>query len=79
MNTVIELGERAVEVPGEREADVFVLLESLELFDEVELELHRNPGGEFEGDVLVGEGAAVPAWTRDHSNGAGGVNPLRWS
>jgi hypothetical protein len=35
---VVQLGEGAVEIPGEGEAAVFVVLEALELLDEVELE-----------------------------------------
>lgn len=41
-----------------------------------ELELDRHPGGEFEGDVLVGKGAAVAAGLGPDANGAGFLNPL---
>jgi hypothetical protein len=37
VDAVVELGEGAVEVPGQREAAVLVLLEALEFLDEVEL------------------------------------------
>ncbi len=59
VEVVIDLGEGAVEVPGEREAAVFVLLEALEFLDEVELEFDRHPGGEFKGNIGMGVGAAV--------------------
>ena len=59
VNAVIELGEGAVEVPGKREAAVFVFFKALELLDEVELELDGYPGSELECDVLVGVSAAV--------------------
>ncbi len=59
VDAVVELGEGAVEIPGERKAAAFVLLEPLEFLDEVELELDGDPRGELEGDVLVGVGAAV--------------------
>ena len=59
VDAVVELGQGALEVPREREAAVFVVLEPLEFLDEVELEFDRDPRGELEGDVLVGIGAAV--------------------
>ena len=43
VDAVVDLGEGAVEVPGEGEAAVFVLLEALELLDQVELEFNGNP------------------------------------
>jgi len=53
VDAIVELGQGAVEVPREGEAAVLILLEPLEFLDEVELEFDGNPGGEFEGDVLV--------------------------
>ena len=79
VDAVVELGEGAVEIPGEREAAVLVVLEALEFLDEVELELDGYPGGELEGDVLVGVGAAVAAglgnrgrWRRSSRSTASG-------
>lgn len=54
VDAVIDFGQCALEVPIELEAVVFLVLEALEFLDEVEFEFHRDPGGEFEGDVLVG-------------------------
>ncbi len=70
------LGEGAVEVPGEGEAAVFVLLEALEFLYEVQLEFRAEPGAELEGDVPVGEGAAVAASLGNESAGAGGFHPF---
>ena len=39
VDAVVELGKGAIQVPGEGEAAVFIFLETLELLDEVELEL----------------------------------------
>ena len=61
MDAVIELGQCAVQVPGERQTSVFILLEALELLDQVELELDRYPGSKFKGNVPVCIGAAVTA------------------
>ena len=61
VNAVIELGKGAVEVPGERKAAVFVVLEPLEFLDEVNFEFGAYPHAEFKGDVLVRIGAAIPA------------------
>ena len=44
--------------------------------DEVELEFDRHPGGELEGDVLVGVSAAVTARSGPDTDGAGGLCPL---
>ena len=65
----------AVEVPREGEAAVLILLEPLEFLDEVELEFDGNPGGEFEGDVLVGVCAAVAAGFGNQADGIGDLNP----
>jgi len=51
----IDLGERALELPAELETVGLVILEPREFLDEVELELHGNPGG----DVFVGVGATL--------------------
>ena len=40
MDAVVEFGKRAIQVPGKRQTSVFVFLETLELLDEVELELN---------------------------------------
>ena len=48
----VDLGEGALKVPIELQAVVFVVLEALEFLDEVELELDRDPGGEFESNVI---------------------------
>src|SRR3989344_2102214 len=78
VDAVVELGKGTVQVPGERQAAVFILLEALELLDQVELELDRYPGGEFEGDVLVSIGAAVTSRLGDQSDGIGNIYPLSW-
>ena len=57
---------------------VLVVLEALELLDEVELELDRDPGGELEGNVLVGIGAAVTSSLGDEAHGSGFLDPLLW-
>lgn len=75
MNAVIELGQGAVEVPGEGKAAVFVVLEPLEFLDQIELELNGDPRGEFKGDVFVGIGAAVTSSLGNQADGMGGVNP----
>ena len=43
VDSIVQLGQRAVEVPGERQAPVLVLLEPLEFLDQEELELDRDP------------------------------------
>jgi hypothetical protein len=76
VDAVVDLGEGALEVPIELEAVVFLVLEALEFLDEVELELDRDPGGEFEGDVLVGVSAAVAPCLGDQADGTGALVPL---
>jgi hypothetical protein len=75
VDAVVELGQGAVEVPGQRQAAALVFLEALEFLDEVELELDRNPGSELEGDVLVGVGAAVAASARREAYRSGFFDP----
>ena len=43
MDTIVELGERSVEIPRQGQAAILVFLEPLEFLDKVQLELHRNP------------------------------------
>lgn len=76
MDAVVELGEGAVEVPSERESAIFVLFETLELLDEVELEFNGDPGGELEGYVLVGVRTTVASGSRGDPCGLGLLDPL---
>ena len=78
MYAVVELGKCAIQVPGERQAAVFVFLKALKFLDEVKLKLDRYPGGEFKGDVLVCVGAAVTAGLGDQTAGNGGIYSLSW-
>lgn len=78
MDAVIELGQGAIEVPGQRQAAVLVHLESLEFLDQVELELNRYPGSELEGDVSVCVGTAITPRLGDQPAGMGCVYPLTW-
>ncbi len=76
VDAVVDFGERALEIPTELKAVVFVVLEALELLDEVKFELGAELGTEFEGDVLVGVGAAITSGARDQSFGSGQVDPF---
>ena len=69
MYAVVELGKCAIQVPGERQAAVFVFLKALKFLDEVKLKLDRYPGGEFKGDVLVCVGAAVAPRAGNYPDG----------
>lgn len=76
VDAVVELGKGAVQVPGQRQAAVFILLEALEFLDQVELEFDRYPGGEFKGDVLVGVSAAVASGVGNQPDGLCFLDPL---
>ena len=76
VNAVIQLGQRAIEVPGEGKAATFVVLEPLEFLDEVEFELHGHPRGKLKGDVLMGERATVTSSRGGDANGPGFFDPL---
>ena len=52
-------------------AAVFVVLQALEFLDEVNLEFGAGPHAEFEGDVLVGERAAIPPRAGFQADGLG--------
>ena len=75
VDTVIELGEGAVEIPGEGEAAVFVVLEALEFLDEVEFEFRAEPGAKFKSDILVGIRAAIAASAGGQSLGPSALDP----
>ena len=77
VDPVVELRERAVEVPREGEAAVFVLLEPLEFFDQVELELGAQPSPELKCDVRVRVCAtAISTGSGLDANSTGGLDPL---
>src|ERR1035438_6625161 len=75
VDAVIQFGQGAVEIPGEGEAAVLIVLEPLEFLDEVEFELRAEPRAEFEGDVFVGKRAAIAPSTGRQSFGAGAFDP----
>ncbi len=74
VDAVVDLGEVAADVPAEGLALGF--LEPLKLFDEVELELNRDPRGELQSDIQVGIGAAVAPGFGLDAGGAGAFDPL---
>jgi hypothetical protein len=59
VDAIVELGEGAIEIPCKRKATVFVILETLEFFDEIELEFDRDPSGKLKGDILMSKSAAI--------------------
>ena len=61
VDAVVELGKGAIEVPGKGKPPVFVILESLELLDEVDLEIGADPQSELECDIFVGESSTITA------------------
>ena len=77
VNAVVELRERSVQVPRRGEPTAFLDLETLELLDQVELEFDGDPGRELEGDVLMGECAAMSTSLGQQPDRSGGINPLR--
>ena len=76
MDAVVDFGQCALETPFQRCRPRLFILESLELLDEVELELGAEPGAELEGNVAVGKGATVPAGFGVQADGARGFDPL---
>ena len=76
VDAIIQLGQRAVEIPREREPAVLVLLESLKFLDEIDFEFRADPHTELEGDVLVRESAAIAASRGFESDGIGLFHPI---
>ena len=76
VDAIIQLRQRAVEIPRQRQAAAFVILEPLEFPDEVKPKLDGNPRREFKRDVLVCERAAVAPGTGNDAHRAGFLNPL---
>ncbi|MNQ61220.1 hypothetical protein D3C85_755310 [compost metagenome] len=54
----------------------FLILEALEFLDQIKLELHRDPTGELEGNVLLREGAAITPGLGNQTDGGGLLDPL---
>lgn len=76
VDAVVELGKSAIQIPGERQAAIFIFLETLEFLDEVELELDRYPGSKLKSDVPVCVGAAVTSSMRNNADGVCLLYPL---
>jgi hypothetical protein len=73
VDAVVDLGQRPLEVPAGLQAVVLLVLEALKFLNQVQLEFDGDPGGEFEGDVLMGVGTAVAASTGNRPCGAGRI------
>src|SRR3569832_505174 len=76
VDAVVELGQGAVEVPGQRKSAFLVVLQALEFLDQLDLEFGADPQAEFKGDVLVGVGAAVSSRAGLQADGPGFLRPL---
>src|SRR6185295_2377440 len=76
VDAVVELRQRAIEIPCERQAAIFVFLEPLEFLDEVDLELGTDPHPEFKCDVTVSECAAISSRARRKPNRSSLLDPL---
>ena len=76
VDTVIDLGESALEVPIELEAVVFLVLEALELFHQINFEFRADPHSKFKGDIRMGVGAAIASRSGPEPNCVGLFDPL---
>jgi hypothetical protein len=76
MNSVVELGKGAVQIPGQRQPSIFILFEALKLLDQIKLEFRAEPGTEFQSNIAVGIGAPITAGAGDQTLGAGQLNPF---
>lgn len=76
VDTIVQLGERAVEVPRQREAAVLVLLQPLEFPDEVDFERRTDPHPKLECDVPMRVGAAITPRTRTQPDRMGLLHPF---
>lgn len=76
VDAVVELGERAIEIPSEGKALALVVFQTLKLLDQIELKLRAEPRTELEGDVTVGVCTAVTACTGDQSLPASCIDPF---
>lgn len=73
MDQVVDLGQVAPDVPTQLLELLF--LEALEFLDQIKLG-GRDPTGELEGDVLLGEGAAVTPGLGNQADSGGVLDPL---
>ena len=76
MDAIIDLGEGALKTPIQPEPFVLLILETLKLLYQINLELRADPHPEFKGNVLVGKGFAVSAGRGPQSDGVGLGYPL---
>jgi hypothetical protein len=76
VDAVVDFSQRALKTPFQRCGAGLFILESLELLDEIELELRAEPGAELEGNVAMGVGATVSAGLGMQADGTRGLDPL---
>jgi len=76
VDAIIQLRQRAVEVPRQREPAAFVLLEPLEFLDEIDLEFRADPHTELKRDVFVRKRAAISSGGRFEADGIGFFHPI---
>ena len=75
MDTVIDLGKLTFCRPAE--LLLFLFLEPLKLFDEIQLEFCRDPARKLEGNILMRVNTAVVATAGNgHADGARLFDPL---
>src|SRR3569832_2388342 len=79
VDAVVEHGQGAVEVPGQRKAADLVVFLLLVFLDLVDLEFGADPHADFYGVVLVGVGAAVSARAGLQADGPGFLRPLLYA
>lgn len=53
MDSVIDLGQRSIQIPAQGKTAVLFRLQSLIILDNIQLELRRNPGCEFKRNVRL--------------------------
>ena len=78
VDTIVKFGKSAIQIPGKRQAMIFILFEPLKFFDKVELKFNRYPGGKLKSDILVCVCTAITARLGDEAAGIGSIYPLPW-
>lgn len=76
MDSVVDLGKRALEIPLQRCGTRFLVFETLEFPDQIELEFGADPHSEFKGDIFVGIRSAVAPRCRINTDGASLLYPF---
>ena len=76
VNPVVRTCQNSLYVPFQRQTVAFIPLQALIVLDDVELELRGQPGGEFKGNIFMGQCRRIASLLGNNADGPRVADPL---